>query len=251
MKKTTSIAFLLCIVLAMMFLTACNNSDITSSPSPSTVNDPNNQNTDKKDIYTTSNDIIKSILKIDVEPRDEGEYKNKNTTYKYNKDRQLVKVTFLFLISTSTYTVSYNNEGKISTIDISGSITKDKINFEYDSAGKMTKLINSKDGKEVEYYDITYNENEKTVTLNSSANLCTIMNYNEGWMLTRAEIFNADGKRESCSTYEYDENGNLTKLSDYDADGKLKDYGFYEYDENGNCTKNSYYFYDDYGTLIS
>ena len=134
MKKTISRAFLLCIVLTMMFLTACNNPNSTSSPDPSstndpsstydpsTTNDPNNPNTNKKGIYATYNDIIKAIIPVDIEPKDEGEYKDQDTTYEYNKDRQLIKVSTLFF----TYTISYNNEGKISTVDMSAG-NKDKL----------------------------------------------------------------------------------------------------------------------------
>jgi antitoxin component YwqK of YwqJK toxin-antitoxin module len=260
MKKTLSILLLLCMAFATAFaVVSCGKAQSKDKLSP--------------EERAAVDEVMKSLYSA-PEKKDEGVYEENEygiaTTYKYDKNRNLVKVyrgkaTAILEYdekdrlakvsvknaegkSTATYVMTYTDRGFIS--EIAGEIANDetqysrKTSFVYDEKDRVIKNEVVQSDETVQLIEVTYDEKARVITMtgnweHSKTGFKAVATYNEDWKAIKNERFDENGT--PVYVTEFDGNGNTIRSTNYDENGKPSwSYG-YEYDEDGKKIKETSY----------
>lgn len=277
MKKALSILLLLCMTIATIFVSSCGKTNTETTTTAATVTPEEKMSPAER----AANEVLKRFYN-EPEKRDEGVYEENKygiaMTYEYDKNRNLVKVTYDGTVvtleydengraikgsaknaereDTVTYAMTYTDSGLISEMitEFSGDDTRysRKESFVYDEKNRLIKDEVVQNDETIQQFEITYDEEARVITMTGfglyeAGKTTTVTAYNEDWKAIKAERFNENGTL--VYVVEYDGNGNETKSISYDASGKVV-YGYgYEYDEDGKKTKRLSY--DENGEVKS
>ena len=263
--------------IATIFVSSCGKTNTETTTTAATVTPEEKMSPAER----AANEVLKRFYN-EPEKKDEGVYEENeygiSMTYEYDKNRNLVKVTYDGTVVTleydengrvtkgsaknaeekniATYAMTYTDSGLISEMitEFSEDDTRysRKESFVYDEKNRLIKDEIVQSDEIVQQFEITYDEEARVITMTghreySTGKTTTVTAYNEDWKAIKAERFNENGTL--VYVVEYDGNDNETKSISYDASGKVV-YGYgYEYDEDGKKTKRLSY--DENGEIKS